>query len=373
MKRFLSLVKNAMLIATVLCMIGLVAASSSQYIDPFQHWIFAIIGLGFLPLLVVNLFLLVFWIIVRVRHAWIPLIGLVASVPGLLHVVSFDVFSARSKADTADLKVMSYNVRNFDLYNWNEEQETRRKMMALIGDEKPDIACFQEFYTRHGNTLNNVATLTKKVGFKFNHTLITNTVQDTQHWGIATFTNHPVVGEGRVRFPMETNNSCIYTDIDVRGKVVRVYNMHLQSIYLNRKDYALIEDFNADKLNKQTNQRIFSKLKTAYQRRAQQVNLIRESIRTSPYPVILCGDLNDTPVSYTYRAFSEHLNDAFLQRGWGISPTYAGLIPLLRIDYILHDAHFNTASYKTIRQAYSDHYPIVSQLSFAADTTQIVN
>lgn len=368
MKRTLSIFKNIALVVTVLSMIGMVAAAVSQYIDPFEHWLFAIAGLGFLPMLLLNFFFLTFWVIVRLRYAWIPLIGLLTAVPGIMHVVAFDVFNARSHAQAHDLKVMSYNVRNFDLYSWSKEEETRRKMMALIGDEQPDIACFQEFYTQDKGSFNNIATLTKKVGFKYNHILITNTVEEVQHWGIATFTNHRIVGRGRLEFPMKTNNACIYTDIDVDGTVIRVFNMHLQSIYLNRKDYAYIEDFNADKLNRQSNQRIFTKLKNAYQRRAQQVNLIREAIRTSPYPVVLCGDLNDTPVSYTYRTFTSLLNDAFLERGWGIAPTYAGLIPLLRIDYVLHDDRFETEAYKTIRQAYSDHYPIVTELSFKQDS-----
>lgn len=323
-------------------------------------------GLAFLPILLLNVFFFIFWIIVRIRLAWVPFIALLVALPGVMNIVSFDVFNSKSRSVKHDIKVMSYNVRNFDLYNWSQEAETRRKMMLMIGDERADIACFQEFFTQDKSVRNNVETLTKNIGYKYNHTEITTTDVELQHWGIATFSNFPIVAKGRVEFPMKTNNACIYTDLAVDGDTIRVYNMHLQSIYLSRKDYAYIEDFKSDrnKMNPLANERILTKLKNAYKRRGEQVNLIEQSIQSSPHPVLLCGDFNDTPVSYAYRVFNKTLDDCFLDKGWGISPTYNGMIPLLRIDYVLHDTCFETQSYRRLKQPYSDHYPIITELNF---------
>jgi endonuclease/exonuclease/phosphatase family metal-dependent hydrolase len=361
LKRALSFLKNAALFVTVLCVLGLVLSSLAPYVDPREHWWMGIIGLGFLPLFGLTVFLFVFWIIVRIRFAVVPLVGLLAAVPAIRQAVSFNVFNAKARSDQHDLRVMTYNVRNFDLYNWSQEGETRRKMMSLISDERPDIACFQEFYYQEKGPYANV-TLLGRTGFKHHHTVVTNTVTN-QHWGIATFSKFPIVGKGRVDFPMKTNNTCIYTDIDVRGTIVRVYNVHLQSIYLTRKDYAYIEDFNSDKnkMNREANQRILTKLRKAFERRAEQVELIDSHMRRSPYPVLLCGDFNDTPVSFTYNTFRKTLADSFAEKGWGMAPTYAGMIPLLRIDYMLHDPRFITQAYRTKRQDYSDHYPVVAE------------
>jgi len=373
LKRFLSYLKIAALFVTVLCLAGMMAASAAQYFDPLQHWVFALLGLCFLPMLALTVFFLIFWIIVRIRLAWIPFIGLLVALPGLLHIVSFNVFKAKSHSAQHDLKLMTYNVRNFDLYNWSDESATRRKMMSMIGDERPDVACFQEFFTSDDKAFDNASILTKTIGFNYNHTEITTTVGGNQHWGIATFSNFPIVGKGRVDFPMKTNNACIYTDLNVKGTTVRLYNVHLQSIYLTRKDYAYIEDFQSDrnKMSPIANERILTKLRNAYRLRGEQVNLIEQSVEASPYPVLLCGDFNDTPVSYAYRVFNKTLNDCFLDKGWGISPTYNGMIPLLRIDYVLHDTSFQTLAYRRLTQAYSDHYPVITELNLAKQPSTV--
>lgn len=372
MKRTLSFLKNIALFVTALCVLGLILSSTAPYFDPRERWWMGLAGLAFLPMLGVTLFFFVFWIIVRIRFALVPLVGLIVAFPAIQNAVSFNVFKAKARSETHDLRVMTYNVRNFDLYNWHGEAETRRKMMSLITDERPDVACFQEFYFQDKGSFDNVALLSKTSGFKYHHVHVTNTVGQSQHWGIATFTKYPIVGKGEVAFPMKTNNTCIYTDIDFDGRIIRVYNLHLQSIYLTRKDYAYIEDFQSDrnKINQDANQRIIVKLRKAFQRRAEQVKLITKHIEESPYPVLVCGDFNDTPVSYTYNAFSEKLHDTFKEKGWGMAPTYAGLIPLLRIDYLFHDDRLDALAYRTNRQNYSDHYPVVAEFNFADTLAQ---
>lgn len=352
---------------TALCVMGLILSSTAMYFDPRERWWMGLAGLAFLPMLGVTLFFLVFWIIVRIRFALVPVVGLLLAFPAIRNAVSFNVFNAKAKSESPALRVMTYNVRNFDLYNWHGESETRRKMIALITDERPDIACFQEFYYQDTGPFDNVGKVAKTSGFKHHFVHVTNTVGGTQHWGMATFSKHPIVGKGEVKFPMKTNNTCIYTDIDVNGKIIRVYNVHLQSVYLTRKDYAYIEDFQSDrnKINQYANQRIIVKLRKAYQSRAEQVTLITEHIKDSPYPVLVCGDFNDTPVSFTYHAFAKNLYDTFQEKGWGMAPTYAGMIPLLRIDYMFHDDRLNALAYRTNRQGYSDHYPVVAEYSFA--------
>jgi endonuclease/exonuclease/phosphatase family metal-dependent hydrolase len=85
-------------------------------------------------------------------------------------------------------------------------------------------------------------------------------------------------------------------------------------------------------------------------------------IEQSPYPVIICGDFNDTPSSYTYHQLSEGLIDAFKESGNGIGHTYGGALPSFRIDYILHDERFKSTRFNTIRSKFSDHYPITTSL-----------
>ena len=145
---------------------------------------------------------------------------------------------------------------------------------------------------------------------------------------------------------------------------VRIYNMHLQSIAFGATDYQYMDDLEK---NKQTediehSKSIGKRLKKAFIKRARQADLISESIAASPYPVIVCGDFNDTPASYTYHRIAGNLKDAFVESGNGFGKSYVGKFPSFRIDYILHSKQFKAFDFKTIHEELSDHYPVVTYL-----------
>jgi len=101
------------------------------------------------------------------------------------------------------------------------------------------------------------------------------------------------------------------------------------------------------------------KLKTAYIKRAEQVDSISAHINNCPHPVIVCGDFNDTPVSYAYRKLTRGLKDAFITTGKGLGNTYLGIFPSFRIDYILHSLDFVPLIFEKVNVELSDHYPII--------------
>jgi endonuclease/exonuclease/phosphatase family metal-dependent hydrolase len=103
-------------------------------------------------------------------------------------------------------------------------------------------------------------------------------------------------------------------------------------------------------------------MKIAYIRRAIQVETVSGVIKSSPYPVVLCGDFNDTPVSYCYRLIDKQLDDTFVKKGKGIGQTHAQMLPLLRLDYIFHSNSMQTIEHKTIDKDYSDHFPVVTRI-----------
>jgi endonuclease/exonuclease/phosphatase family metal-dependent hydrolase len=105
-------------------------------------------------------------------------------------------------------------------------------------------------------------------------------------------------------------------------------------------------------------------MKLAFIFRAKQARTVAEHIKKCPYPIIVCGDFNDTPLSYTYQILSEQLNDAFSEAGFGISNTYNGFLPLFRIDYVLHSERFKAISYQSEKVAMSDHFPVVAILEW---------
>ncbi len=79
------------------------------------------------------------------------------------------------------------------------------------------------------------------------------------------------------------------------------------------------------------------------------------------YKIILCGDFNDTPASYTYNLLTKKLKDSFVEKGNGFGRTYAGKWPKFRIDYILHDENIKCVEHTVYKETYTDHYPISSK------------
>jgi len=93
-----------------------------------------------------------------------------------------------------------------------------------------------------------------------------------------------------------------------------------------------------------------------------QADIIDQVRNNSPYPVVITGDLNDVPNSYTYFKVRGSLKDAFLEKGYGIGRTFRSLSPTLRIDYIFTDPRFSVAQFKREKKNYSDHYMIVADI-----------
>lgn len=273
------------------------------------------------------------------------------------------------------VKVLSYNVRLFDLYNWTENIESRKNIVGLIKTMDADIICLQEFYSSLGKGFNNVDTLLKYQDANFFHIEYTQMLYKRDFYGIATFSKYPIVNKGTLEFKKSLSNVCIFTDIKVNKDTIRVYNMHLQSFRFDKRDYEFIENLqNMDEIKDlreeeqlEGTKHILKRLKLGFKKRAAQTDLIAEHIKSSPYPVIVCGDFNDTPSSYVYRKIKGKLNDAFIESGRGFGTTYTGPFPEFRIDYILHDEYFDSYEYRTVRKKYSDHYPVSCYINLHPD------
>ena len=108
---------------------------------------------------------------------------------------------------------------------------------------------------------------------------------------------------------------------------------------------------------------ILFKLNRGFSRRAVQVKLIEKKIKSSPRPVIVCGDFNDTPSSYAYQVMSENLQDAFVEKGTGFGQTYTGYFAPFRIDYVFLSKKMKVRHFQNIKDGASDHYPVVCDFS----------
>ena len=354
------IVRKIFLITNYFFAILLVISSISVYISPEKAWIFAFLGLAFPYILIVNIAFLIFWISLKRKYFIISLIVILLSWNNLTKFIQFNNHRKISAGERNIVKLLSFNVRLFNYYNWLKLKTAHQDILSFIKNEHAGIICLQEFFTLN-NTLFSEDSIRNLLGTTpFSYIQYTNSPDDKKGSGIATFSHFPIVNRGKVEFGNSPNIS-IYSDIKIEDDTIRVYNCHLQSTRLEKDKYNFLDSllFNYNTKHLDDIKNISHRLKDAYIKRARQVTILSNHIKTSPYPVLLCGDFNDTPVSFAYHKLRDSMKDAFLESGRGIGNTYFGNFPSFRIDYIMHNKSIVSYNFRTQRVKLSDHYPIV--------------
>ncbi len=332
-------------------------------------YLFAFAGFLFPVAWGLNFIVLLYWVIRMKRQLLIPLIAFLIGWTQWQNTFqwsgnSVDNINTLNKPVT----VMTFNVKMFDLYNLSGRQNILDNIFNYIKKKDPDIICFQEFYatnTNHKFTENYIVKRMKQYPhryIKYHYTKFT-----IGRSGIATFSKYPIINKQILKFE-NTTNSTIVTDIRIKGKTIRVFNNHLESIRLNKQDIDLIGKMRSvDGLDNEKENiiAVAKKMVNAFKRRAIQADVIKKQIENSSFPVIVCGDFNDTPVSYVYHSMRGNLKDAFVEAGKGFGGTYNGRLPSFRIDYILFDPSFKAYNYTRDKVELSDHYPVITTLDLA--------
>ena len=362
MRKFL---RSISVLLTWLVAAFLVVITVSVYINPSSFYFFAFLGYLFPVAWVLNFIALVYWVVRMKKPLLIPLVALLIGWPQWRDTFQWSGKTA-DKVETLKnpVTILTFNVKMFDLYNWTGRMDILDQTFDYIRKVDPDIVCFQEFYATNRNrefSENYIVNRLKQ--YRYRHIEYQYTKHTIGKAGLATFSKYPILKKDVIRFGNSTNFS-IQTDIRINGVTVRLFNNHMESMRLNKQDIEIIGKIkSAEGLeNEKEIVPVLKKLVKSSKRRANQANIIKKHIDNSPYPVIVCGDFNDTPVSYTYRTMRGDLKDAFVEAGKGFGGTYNGRLPSYRIDYILFDPSFEAYNYKRDKVNLSDHYPVMVTL-----------
>ena len=357
---------------------GLLLSYMSVYVNPYIFWPAAFFGLIFPFLLLVNVLFMILWLVRLRKEFLISLIIILLGWGYIKRVVSFHgkILEKETTETITDAKgsdidnntsidLLSYNVRLFNIFNQSKDERAGEKILELISERKPDLCCMQELYIDNKNgislkELKNNLSLTP-----YSNIAWVNKIGKREYYGIATFSKFPIVNKGVIKYP-DSKNISIFSDIVIDEDTLRIYNNHLQSVRFVKRNIDFLEnlDLQSEEETIFEIRDISLRLKNAYIKRAKQADILSEHIQNSPYRVIVCGDFNDTPVSYTYRKIKGDLNDAFTVSGRGLGNTYSGTFPKVRIDYIFYSDDFSVSNFRITKEEYSDHYPVSCELSF---------
>jgi len=359
-KRRLTLNKVLLWLNIFLVLVTILSYAGVSF-SPAKMGYLTLVGLSYPLILAANILFIIIWMFRRRRFMVFSLFAILIGTSFLLDFINFSFGVDAAAEDWQGLEVMTYNVHLFGLYDKEGSEEKRDEIFDLLKGESPDILCFQEFF--HSDQKGYFITkdsLLKFLPTKYFHARYTHAKNGRNYFGVAMFSKYPIINKGFIPFESDVNNFCIYADIKYKGDTIRVYNAHLQSIRFKPEDYAFVdENKNKEKLDAGV-KRIAWRLKKAFEKREEQVKKVVESVASCKHPVLMCGDFNDPPVSFTYGLLSQHLDDSFKSCGSGIGNTYNGAFPSFRIDYILHNKDFRADYYRSVKNELSDHYPVVA-------------
>lgn len=341
----------------------LLLAYLSVYFSPEIVWPVAFLGLAFPFLVAANVLFFIFWIVKKKLLFLVSLIVLLVGIKPISRTYQLNLADHKeTEKIREDLTIMSYNVRVFNMLGNNEFGKKQIKLLNYLDKQNPDIICFQEFYVNNNKQLALDSLMKYLPDLRYHHIFWLSQSSEFKY-GIATFSKYPIVKKGRIDLG-ETLNAAIFSDVLIDKERIRIYNNHLQSIRFKRKNYKFISNQNRYKDRERLKEirDISYRLKDAFIKRSKQAEKIKASINRSSYPVLVCGDFNDTPISYTYQTISSGLNDAFVEAGSGMGVTYQGKFPSFRIDYIFYDNQFAISGFEVMRNDFSDHFPVKASL-----------
>ncbi|TRX39178.1 endonuclease/exonuclease/phosphatase family protein [Flavobacterium restrictum] len=269
---------------------------------------------------------------------------------GITFINKFYKFSPKEYLESGkDFTVMSYNVRLFNVFKWVDNDAIPHDILTFINDKNPDILCIQE-YSNYGD-------IDLKV-YPHKYVLIAGNQIKT---GQAIFSKFPIINQGNIVFPNSDNN-VIFADIKKGKDIIRVYNMHLQSIKITADVHEISE--NIEVINQQKSQLLFNRISKAFKQQQEQAQLFIAHKKQCEYPMLICGDMNNSAFSYVYRNIKGKLKDSFEEAGVGFGQTYTFRYYPARIDYIFADEKMDVKIFETFPDFQSsDHYPIMAKLS----------
>ena len=272
----------------------------------------------------------------------------------------------------SNVLLLSANCRIFNVYAQLRDPDfaSSKGYIRWLAESPADVLCLQEYYNEPrgsreaGDVFRTDDRLGRGSGRRSSISVsLTNAIG--AEFGMAIFSRFPIVRRGTIAFGRLTQNHAMWADLarpaarTGRGRpdTIRVYNLHLQSMSMAEADIATATESRAGLQQKAPN--LLRRFRNGAVARGAQVDTVLAHLARSPYPVLLAGDLNDLPYSYTYDQLADRLQNAWATAGTGIGATYNGRRPALRIDQQFASPQWEVLGCQVHQEInWSDHFPL---------------
>ena len=327
----------------------------ADHINPVDHPLLACAGLAFPVFLLLNLGFLLFWLVFQFRMFVIPVVGYALVFPSIHLYVPLN---AERELPEGCIKVMSYNVQSFSGYP--KYSDGFEPICDYIREADADILCLQEDQDARHHDHGRLDSL-----YAYRDTLGMGSPGKSNAIGI--YSRYPILKKERIHYQSRANGSMAYF-LKIGADTVIVVNNHLESNHLtltDRENYRELLKGGVEKDSARLQSRqLISKLSQAVATRAPQADAVAAFIEEHrKYPIIVCGDFNDSPISYAHRTIAKGLTDCFEATGKGFGLSFKQQGFWVRIDNILCSEHFEPYNCKIDNKIdASDHYPIICWL-----------
>lgn len=332
-----------------------VAAWFAGITPPQKSWFITVLGLGMMPLLLVDVLLLIWWAARRKLLAIVPAAVILLNLGFVFSMFRVDIGKPDQNAGDSKLRIATYNIRG---YAQRDIKVMLENFVNYIDSKGVDIVCFQEFSVTERFPLDSIRSV---FGDYMPYYVVGS---HNSSMSVALFSRYPIMAHDILRFK-DTHNGALWADLEIAGEKIRVFNAHFQTTSINQSQEEISDLRNKGITDYEGKQAFDAVMKRLYDNaimRMQQVNAVRAIMDTTTRKIIFCGDFNDTPASYTYKHISNGLNDGFRKCGSGYAYTFKPMLKLLRLDYIFYDKGYTGSWYYSPNLTWSDHNPVMMEL-----------